>query len=175
MTRHKFRYNVLLFRCASTVNLPPMPKRKIRRERAWKGPSNEWLKAQVGANEIQWVSQVLHNWLFGQQAPPGELRYRLAPSLIARSECELFAVSAPRFAVRVRFKDGSFANLRRIKFLLETVENWGEPPDVVNPAFTYDLLSANQRSPLDLLRGSQRCLADSLICFTDSETFPGES
>ncbi|MEQ8785369.1 MAG: hypothetical protein RIC55_03685 [Pirellulaceae bacterium] len=84
---------------------------------------------------------------------------RIAPSLISRSECELFSTSAPRFAVRMELPDGSFINLRRLSFLAKTCENidWlSPPPSTVAGLRLGQVVRQNLAQP-------GRCIADSVL------------
>ena len=79
------------------------------------------LPAQIG-NAAATDVLALGAWLYGNQPQDYEPQtYRYAPSVIVRSEAELFALSAPRFAVRAGFKDGSFINLRRFEQLIPKI------------------------------------------------------
>lgn len=62
--------------------------------------------------EIRKKVRALKWWLYDDD-DESEVRYRMAPSLIVRSEAELFGLSSPRFAVRAYFSDHSFVNIRR--------------------------------------------------------------
>jgi hypothetical protein len=53
---------------------------------------------------------VFRKWLYEEDT---QIRYRFAPSIILRSEAELFGVSSPRFAVRCYLTEKSFVNGRR--------------------------------------------------------------
>ena len=141
---------------------------KNKEARVWHSLTRPWLRDNVGEPQLQFVLEKLHKWLFEVPGYFDKIRFRTAPSLIARSECELFAVSAPRFAARARFRDGSFANLRRTNFLLETVEHWetmenvGATSSAGASTIAYDTHRAKSTSPRTLLdQTSRRCLADS--------------
>lgn len=54
--------------------------------------------------------ELLQQWLYGSQS---EIRFRMAPSLIVRSEAELFGISSPRFAIRAYVSEHGFVNIRR--------------------------------------------------------------
>jgi hypothetical protein len=78
-----------------------------------KDPTPSWhkeLRAQVTSKGLQ---QTVRGW-----------ETRFAPSIVCRSEAELFAVSMPRFALRVRLPNSSFANLRRLGSLCGQLEAW---------------------------------------------------
>lgn len=56
-----------------------------------------------------------------------KLSYRFAPSIITRSEGELFGISTPRFAIRATITDDNgrvlgFVNLRRIKSFVKSIQ-----------------------------------------------------
>jgi hypothetical protein len=59
--------------------------------------------------------------------PPALWKYRLAPSIVARSEAGLFSLSTPRFACRVYLDDKGafFVNVRRIMALCQGAK-WGK-------------------------------------------------
>ena len=79
----------------------------------------EEIGPQIGGGALRDVSE-LGRWLYGNE--PRSFRY--APSLIVRSEAELFGISAPRFAVRAAFDNDhhhSFVNLRRLEQLFHKV------------------------------------------------------
>lgn len=65
----------------------------------------------------------LNLFLFGKKDP--SWKFRLAPSIITRSEAELLGLSVPRFAVRVYLQDGkSFVNARRLRIFRKYVRGW---------------------------------------------------
>lgn len=84
------------------------------------GLSDDWVRAEVGAVHISFLLRLIEEHLSSHHDTAKLVQYRMAPSLIARSECELLSVSAPRFAVRASLPDGSFLNLRRLNFLFRT-------------------------------------------------------
>jgi len=47
---------------------------------------------------------------------------RLTPSIVTRSEVELFSISQPRFAIRVYLKDLGFVNCRRLRTFFKALE-----------------------------------------------------
>ena len=74
--------------------------------------------------------ELLRQWIYkpqGHEVSLPEVQFRLAPSVIVRSEAELFGVSSPRFAIRAYLSDRSFVNIRRNKVLQqmigETIKN----------------------------------------------------
>lgn len=124
------------------------------------GLPTRWVIDEIGG-PTQWdfVTQLVQDHLGDAAADPGAYRKRIAPSLISRSECELFSTSAPRFAVRMELPDGSFINLRRLSFLAKTCENieWLSPP----PASAAGLRLSQVVSQNLKARG--RCIADSVL------------
>jgi sugar phosphate isomerase/epimerase len=65
--------------------------------------------------------QELQQWLQGHVDPVWKIRFRAAPSIVVRSECELWTLSRPRFAFRAYLDaSGSFVNARRLN-LFKTV------------------------------------------------------
>lgn len=71
----------------------------------------------------------LRRWLLGDDADPRAPRYsRVAPSIIARSEAELFGLCMPRFALRVYLDPHlrSFVNARRIGAFCDRARWWGK-------------------------------------------------
>jgi hypothetical protein len=58
----------------------------------------------------------------------GTLLARFAPSIISRSEAELFSISLPRFAIRVFLSEdqGSFVNARRTAEFADQARTWGK-------------------------------------------------
>lgn len=75
------------------------------------------VEKQVTAGALKAVHEIC-KWLYD---PPTlkslEPTYRYAQSIITRSEAEVFGLSSPRFAVRMRLANGSFFNLRRLSLL----------------------------------------------------------
>lgn len=85
----------------------------------------EDVKKQVGDAGIAEIHK-LCKWLY--KATPS-FRYRVAPSIITRSECELFGISSPRFAIRKSVEipmstDGDYTlfNLRRLVWFCNAIE-----------------------------------------------------
>ena len=56
---------------------------------------------------------LLNRWLYGDTA--GAVTYRIAPSIVVRSETELLGITSPRFAIRAYLASNSFTNIRRRK------------------------------------------------------------
>ncbi len=108
------------------------------------------LKQEVGEDGLDRL-EMLCRWLFKGSV---EKNHRIAPSLIIRGECELFGLSAPRFAVRryVYTPDSTspiaFFNIRRLKWFHETIR-------AAHPELSENRLNEK------VLRGSP--VADSLI------------
>jgi hypothetical protein len=76
--------------------------------------SNELTREQaigaIGRRGYQSLKR-LQVWLYHQDV---DLTFRYAPSLITRSEAELFGMSSPRFALRTSFHPDSIVNVRRL-------------------------------------------------------------
>lgn len=72
--------------------------------------------AEVGEPQETFLHELLDE-LLDQDIDPLQMKFQLAPSIMTRSELELFGASAPRFALRLRLPNGSFLNLRRFAFL----------------------------------------------------------
>lgn len=130
----------------------------------------DWLNKDVGPIGLHYFQNDVFKHLYGTYPKPNDIEFGMAPSLVARSECELFGVSAPRFAVRARLKDGSFANLRRLGFLQTVLRGWaavnlqgeqdGIKPDVE--------VIKKKLSPADLLIAEERIIADSFFVPSES-------
>ncbi len=76
---------------------------------------------------------LFRQWLFKSSSDSvgfDELKFRLAPSIIVRSEAELFGVSSPRFAIRAYLTDRSFVNIRRNSVLQRMIVGAVKDPDV---------------------------------------------
>lgn len=90
-------------------------------------------RAGNGTTADAWqLASLFVNWLYEQDCQPERIRF--APSVIARSELDLFGVSTPRFAIRVRLENSGFVNIRRLRRLLDAVEQqtaWRDVPDQV--------------------------------------------
>ncbi|TWU00474.1 hypothetical protein Pla108_14250 [Botrimarina colliarenosi] len=80
-------------------------------------PSVAWVRDQIGEPQIRFLDAFLKNHLGANGPTHRELTYSVRPSIVARSECELLSVSAPRFAIRTFLPDGSMLQLRRLQFL----------------------------------------------------------
>jgi hypothetical protein len=90
----------------------------------------------IASDETGYVA-LLRDWLYDRnnasksRKPP---RARFAPSIILRSEAELFGVSTPRFAVRIYFGKYGFVNCRRLRQLAEEIlfchQGHGVDPDL---------------------------------------------
>lgn len=115
------------------------------------------VEPEVGRAELRRL-RLLSHWLSqGTKSLSNEsldeisLCYRSAPSLIARSEAELFGLSMPRFAYRAYLDDGgrSFVNARRIETFCRSVASR------LDPDSRSDFLSR--------LKQRCSCVADSLL------------
>lgn len=97
---------------------------------------------------------------------------RLAPSIIARSEAELFSLSIPRFAIRRTLTDGGLVNIRRLRTFVQNAAAAGDSlwairddtltPDERDPKAIIQLPSPSLEQIL-LQDSAVSCLADSLI------------
>lgn len=77
--------------------------------------------------------ELFRQWLFkpvGEDQKFSELRFRLAPSIVVRSEAELFGVSSPRFAIRAYLTENSFVNIRRNAVLQDMIYEAVKDDDV---------------------------------------------
>lgn len=81
---------------------------------------------EVGASGTEEIRQIRHRVIGGRNPAGGKWVLRYAPSLIARSEAELFGVSLPRFALRVYLDNDSFVNVRRIATFSDQARRWGK-------------------------------------------------
>ena len=121
---------------------------------------------------------VLLEWLFGgswEKTNVGIAAPRLAPSIISRSEVEIFSLSMPRFAIRFYVSNGGhFLNLRRIASFADRAIEW--PVEDIEKATKrrgncgqYDGHSVNKQNRKDLKKSPSRylirntCIADSLL------------
>lgn len=90
-------------------------------------PLKEIAKA-VGARGAHELAE-LHAWLFGEDTPtPADGEWRIAPSIVTRSEAELFGLSEPRFALRVYLGpgNGAFVNARPLGAFCDRARAWGQ-------------------------------------------------
>jgi sugar phosphate isomerase/epimerase len=80
---------------------------------------NKWLRSP---------NPKLENWSAGDYATNGALSYRRSPSIITRSEAELFGVSLPRFASRIYLRQDQteFVNARRIVVFADQARHWAK-------------------------------------------------
>ena len=84
-----------------------------------------WLET-LNLQKPEWRAGIIPN----RHAPV--LNARFAPSIIARSEAELFGVSLPRFAIRVFLgaEGSSFVNARRTALFADQSRSWGKRRDI---------------------------------------------
>jgi len=111
---------------------------------------------EIGPQEVERL-RMLRRWLYPEME--GELTFRVAPSLVARCEVELFDVSMPRFAFRAYLAPGSFVNARRIETFCRLATSWGRPPAGYGD---YVDLAAMKQGPDSTMRRSS-CIGDSLL------------
>lgn len=93
--------------------------------------------------------RLLQEWLYGSGEPFPKCR--IAPSIIARSEAELLAISSPRFAIRAYLNKHSFVNMRRRKVAATAIRR------------SYDSVSVGERLAADFERKTTNWIADSLL------------
>ncbi len=117
----------------------------------------DYARSQIGTNEVARLG-ALRRWLYPDAA--GELSFRTAPSLVARSEVELFGISMPRFALRAYLTDRSFVNVRRIETFCRLAASWGEPPP--SRCDYVDSSRMKRLSPAQIIRPGS-CIGDSLL------------
>jgi len=113
---------------------------------------------EIGKTKVELLKE-LRNWLYPNAS--GELEFRTAPSLVARCEVELFAVSMPRFAFRAYLTRKSFINARRIETFRRLATYWGDPPP--RDYERVDLASKKNPPQVTMLKSS--CVGDSLLEF----------
>jgi hypothetical protein len=113
-------------------------------------------KQEIGDKEVERLT-LLRQWLYPHMT--GRLEFRAAPSLIARSETELFGISMPRFAFRAYLSPRSFVNARRISTFGELATSWGRPPVDYYPFFDHCVAT---KSPAETISQSS-CIGDSLL------------
>src|SRR6185437_9043786 len=128
----------------------------------------EHVEKELGSDQFTRQLDEIRNFLqFGKR----DSVYRHAPSIIARSEAELFGTSLPRFAVRCHFDaKGSFANLRRNAMFADSAQmaQWLPKPreldsnldDRIEQPYTCN--SGDGPAIKDLIAGNN-CIADSLL------------
>lgn len=122
---------------------------------------------EQGTSEIRSLWQWLSPGLLHAGNHPSHWTCRIAPSIIARSEAELFAISTPRFALRVYLDNGreslGFINARRFAVFCDQAQHWGsldcqmpKDHDVFQPT------RPPRKRPARVLL-DQTCLADCLL------------
>ncbi|MCG8652365.1 MAG: sugar phosphate isomerase/epimerase [Pirellulales bacterium] len=116
-------------------------------------------KNQLGEKALQRLLKLRH-WLY--QTPESEpLVFRAAPSIIVRSEAELFSLSFPRFALRSDLTAKSFVNVRRLAVFVDSVMRaYGTRPSGTSDIQVSDEISEIGTSFVE----SGQCVADSLLC-----------
>jgi len=80
---------------------------------------------EYDTNAIVTQLKELFSWLAERDLTSDEITHRPAPSIVARSECELFTISYPRFAERVYLPEPcspGFVNLRRLERFASMLE-----------------------------------------------------
>jgi len=125
------------------------------------GVEEDRFRREVGNDEFNRLKE-LRTWLYPGQT--GGMKFRSAPSLVARSEAELFDISMPRFAFRAYLTDDeeSFVNARRIETFAQMADKWGEPP--AGQLVDWERLYDAKTSPAGLIRARRpSCIGDSLL------------
>jgi len=114
------------------------------------------------------------NWEALSPAGPQPFSYKRSPSVVTRSEAELFGVSLPRFAIKVYFRPDQteFVNARRTVLFADQARCWGSPKNLpVNSGIRSlkvgELLPDNRfrislKCPGWILH-TNSCIADSVI------------
>ncbi len=113
---------------------------------------------EIGEEELRRLKR-LRKWLYGNSCNE-EICFRTAPSLVARSEVELFNISMPRFAFRAYLTDRSFVNARRIETFCKMATSWGPAP-LDDPGSEF--AKSPKDAPGERIRGSSSCIGDSLL------------
>lgn len=125
--------------------------------------------ARVGAHGHREVVR-LANWLLTEEGDGPrdlELHCRYAPSIVTRSEVDVFGLSEPRFAVRLNL-DGpagvNVVNLRQIERLRAANPRWGRQMPWLNTRASEPLeaMPTPRVRPGELLRQASR-IADCLL------------
>jgi hypothetical protein len=88
---------------------------------SWQRLTDDWVASEVGLDCLDFIESHFAPHVFGT-SDPAVKSYRLAPSIITRSECEVLSLSAPRFAIRATFRDGSFVNISHLPLMELTLE-----------------------------------------------------
>jgi sugar phosphate isomerase/epimerase len=139
------------------------------REQARELPDLNWqvspqtAEEEIGSIRLKEVRR-LRRWLY--DIPENEpILYRTAPSLVARSETELFGASAPRFAFRAYLGNSSFVNARRVNRFVAVIRGWGKR----RPASAFwrrlpkmEAVCEDVPTPAEIMR-KQSCVGDSLL------------
>ena len=117
------------------------------------------LRKEVGGRGLLEIEQLRQHL----KLPPNSWYARIAPSIIARSEATLFAISIPRFAIRVFLDEGHsiFLNIRRIGTFCDRARTWSKRQpggDLENIT-----LPPKQGPPPAWLLRKNTCIADSVL------------
>jgi hypothetical protein len=94
-------------------------------------------EAEIGSEAFAKVrNMLLEVYKQDELLPEEQWRFSYAPSIIVRSEMEMYGQSHPRFAIRLEpFRDGGFLNLRRVAEVARQLPSeW--------PAFPEDFLDS---------------------------------
>jgi hypothetical protein len=134
-----------------------------RAQQGWFRDDSDIAKSQIGERGLKRLRSLFHR-LYGERGSQS-LWFRAAPSIMTRSEAELYGVSSPRFAFRAYLRldetgcDDAFANVRRLELLHQTARLHGGA-DVPN---VQHLLETSKSS----------CIADCVLPVPDRLRRPG--
>jgi sugar phosphate isomerase/epimerase len=117
------------------------------------------------------IRELRNHLLQRSSSSPNSLiwKYRIAPSIISRSEAGLLGISVPRFAMRVYIEDQAegligFVNARRIGEFCDQARVWGQSRPITSvPAIGIrENLKERRRRPAWVMRKNS-CIGDSLL------------
>lgn len=129
----------------------------------WPKIDLSWLRSEVGESSLHFLQYSFFPHVIKRTPKLDEISFRLAPSIVCRSECEVLALSAPRFAVRALLPNGSFVNLRRTLTSAKWANGW-EQHESLHLNYELDHSRAITESPSQILvASSERSIADGLI------------
>lgn len=120
----------------------------------------------IGSDNIKRFLDV-YRWVYKRQATWSALEMRIAPSIIARSESELFGTSSPRFALRVYLdqKRRSFVNIRRLAELSDQLATakWNALQKQPTRVGGKEFFEVHSTSSLAKFVKTNNCIGDSLL------------
>lgn len=132
------------------------------------GISRRELRKEVGGRGLLKLED-LRRWVYADKRPLRRCKeLRLAPSIIARCEAELFNLSIPRFALRLYLDDPheGFINVRRLASFCDQIGPWGKrvlDVSLQNKKLVCDTEMVKKRpSPAWVLR-TNSCIGDSVL------------